>query len=256
MLKFDGKHQSVSGNVNKKSGSRAVKAVLISGLLVTNILLFSGLHKEATCDITENHAHYYINNQEAFGRYIASEKLSVSGLKRTDNYIYVSPEEIGLLNFMNKEGLFSITDNQDAIRNIVDKQHDYIEYRYKYMFFQPIPVIHTSGKHTRITYNYIPRPRYSWTTDTSKNLTGEERTCHYVYYGYKIVKNDKNGYELVKSEPVDNLDDLPAGFDYIKEDFYSIVNSKKETLDYEDGPEEDEIINAEEYQEETNRGSR
>ena len=124
------------------------------------------------------------------------------------------------------------------------------------MFFQPIPVIHKSGKYTRITYNYIPRPRYSWTTDTSKNLTGEERTCHYVYYGYKIVKNDKNGYELVKSEPVDNLDDLPAGFDYIKEDFYSIVNSKKETLDYEDGPEEDEIINAEEYQEETNRGSR
>ena len=92
---------------------------------------------------------------------------------------------------------------------------------------------------------------YSWTSDSSKeDLTGEERICHYVYYGYKLTKNDKGDYELEKSEPVDSIAELPENYDYIEEDFYNIVNlyNKDEIIDYEDGPEEEKAsIKDEEY---------
>ena len=55
---------------------------------------------------------------------------------------------------------------------------------------------------------------------------------------------------MEKSNPVDNLNELPEGYDYIKEKFYEVIdlNNKNEKLDYEDGPEEDkEIISEEEY---------
>ena len=69
----------------------------------------------------------------------------------------------------------------------------------------------------------------------------------------KIEKNEKGKYEIIKSEPVDNLNDLPLEYQYIKENFYDIVNlyNKDEIFDYEDGPEEDkEIINENEFNDE------
>ena len=40
---------------------------------------------------------------------------------------------------------------------------------------------------------------YSWTSYPNRgNLTGEERMCHYVYYGYKVLKNAEGKYFLMK----------------------------------------------------------
>ena len=249
MLIFDTNHQYVEGNINEKNGKKKIKNIVIAGLIIANLFTFSGCAKNVPCDISGNHAHYYVND-EYFGRYIVSEKSSVSGLNRSDNYIPVSKEDAELLEFINKKGLFRIDENQQAISNTTDSHQDFIEYRYRYLYLMPIPIVHHTGKTTYTTFNYIPRTGYSWTTDTSRNLTGEERVCHYVYYGYKVIRNEKGTYELVKSDSVDDLSELPDGYDYIKEKFYDVVNlhDKNDILDYEDGPEEDKkIISEEEY---------
>ena len=249
MLNFDSNHTAIEGNLNQKKGKHSLKNMVVAGLLITNVLTFSGCAKTIDCDIEGTHAHYYVN-EEDLGRYIISEKSSVSGLDRLDNYVYIDQENIELLEFVNKNDLFRIEDNKEYISNITETQEDYKEYRYSYYYLIPIPVIHSTGKTTFTTYYYIPKAVHSWTSNPDKNnLTGEERICHYVYYGYKIIQKDGN-YELEKSNPVDNLNELPEGYDYIKEKFYEVVdlNNKNEKLDYEDGPEEDkEIISEEEY---------
>lgn len=250
MLKFDSNHNYVEGNLNEKKGKKILKNIIIGGLIITNLLSFSGCTKSVPCDIQDSHAHYYVSD-EYIGRYVVSEKSSVSGLNRLDNYIYVNEEEKSLLEFINKKDLFKIDENRNAIDNITNNQIDYKEYRYSYYYLLPIPRTHTSGKHHYITYNYMPTIGHSWTSNPNRdNLTGEERICHYVYYGYKITKNDKGNYELEKSEPVDSISELPEGYDYIKEKFYDVVDlyNKDEILDYEDGPEgEKEIISEDEY---------
>lgn len=250
MLNFDSNHNLVDGNLNAKKGKKIFKNIIIGGLIITNLLSFSGCAKNVPCDVQGNHAHYYVND-DYIGRYIVSEKSSLSGLNRLDNYIYVNEEEESLLEFINKKDLFKIDDNKNAIDNITDNQTDYKEYRYSYYYLIPIPITHSNGKTTYITYNYIPMIGHSWTNNPNRgNLTGEERVCHYVYYGYKVIKNDKGVYELEKSEPVDSIAELPEGYNYIKEKFYDVVNlyNRDEILDYEDGPEEEkEIISEDEY---------
>lgn len=202
------------------------------------------------CDVEESHAHYYVNDDN-IGRYVVSEKSFIWGLNRLDDYILVNEEEKKLLEFINKKNLYSIADNKEAIDNITVNQVDFKEYRYSYHYIVPSPVTYSDGKNVYVLYNYVPMTGYSWTSDSSKeDLTGEERICHYVYYGYKLTKNDKGDYELEKSEPVDSIAELPENYDYIEEDFYNIVNlyNKDEIIDYEDGPEEEKAsIKDEEY---------
>lgn len=241
MLNFDSNHQSVDGNINEISGKKVIRNIVIAGLVIANLFTFSGCSKNYPCDVKEDHAHYYVSDED-FGRYIVSEKSSVSGLDRSDNYILVNKEEAELLDFVNKNGLFKIDENREAINNLVKNNKDYVEYRYEYFYLLPILI----GK----VVNYIPMTGHSWTTDTNEDLTGEERTCHYVYYGYKVIKNEKGTYELIKSYPVDDLSELPRGYDYIKEKSYDIVNlyNKDEVFDYEDGPKDGKnIISEEEY---------
>lgn len=250
MLNFDDNHVSIEGNLNSKRGKKILRNVIIAGLVVMNLFVFSGCAKTVPCDITGTHAHYYVND-DYMGRYILSEKSTVSGLNRSNNYIAVNEDDVELLKFINKKDLFRIDENKNAIEEITAKQTDYKEYRYKYFYLMAMPITHYNGKTTSVRFNYIPMTGYSWTTDSDKSrLTGEERICHYVYYGYKIAKNDKGKYQLEKSEPVDDIKDLPEGYDYIKEKFYDVVNlkNKDEILDYEDGPEEEkQIITEEEY---------
>lgn len=250
MLKFDTNHTLIEGDLNKKKGNKILKNIIIGGLIITNLLSFSGCSKNVPCDVQGNHAHYYVND-DYIGRYINSEKSFMSGLNRLDNYIYINEEEERLLKFINKKDLFRIDDNKNAIDSITENHRDYKEYRYSYYYLMPYPITRTDGKNTYITYSYIPMIGYSWTNNPNRgNLTGEERVCHHVYYGYKVTKNAKGVYELEKSKPVDSIEELPEEYIYIKEKFYDIVNlyNKDEILDYEDGPEEEkEIISEEEY---------
>ncbi len=248
MLHFDASHKSVNEDINKRKGINVFKKAVALGLIAVNLITFSACAKTMPCDIEGDHAHYYYNNDE-LGRYIMSEKSTVSGLERSEEAIPVSVEEMQLLEFMNKKDLFSIEDNKEAIQNITSKQQDYQEYRYSYHYLQPIPIVHSNGKTSYVSYIYVPRTGYSWTTDQTRNLTGEERTCHYVYYGYKIEQKENGKYELIKSEAVDDINDLPSGYKYIKEDFYDVVNLNDRTqeLDYEDVEGDKEIISEEEY---------
>ncbi len=246
MLNFDSNHNFIDGNLNEKKGKKLFKNIVFGGLIITNLLAFSGCAKNVHCDVQGNHAHYYVND-DYIGRYIVSEKSTLSGLNRLDTYISVNEEEESLLKFINEKNLFKIDENKKVIDNITENQRDYKEYRYSYYYLMTIPTINGDF----ITYDYIPSTGHSWTNNPNyENLTGEERVCHYVYYGYKVIKTDKGVYELEKSEPVDSIAELPEGYDYIEEKFYDIVNlyNRDEILDYEDGPEEDKkIISEDEY---------
>ena len=91
----------------------------------------------------------------------------------------------------------------------------------------------------------MPMTGHSWTTDKHHSrLTGEKRTVHHVYYGYKVKTNEKGKLEIVKSKPVDSLNDLPKAYKYIEKDFYEKIDIKKpkKKLDYEDGPEEEKKL--------------
>lgn len=240
MLNFDSNHSFFDKNINLEKGKEILMTVLATGAIVASIMTFSGFSKDVPCNVEGDHAHYYISEQQ-IGRYIVSEKNQVSGLKRTDDFKYIDKEEKDFYNYLNKNGLFNIEENKDVIENIMESNYDYTEYRYKYTYMQPIPVVHSSENGTYITYNYTPVTKYSWTTDKSKDLTGESRRCHHVYYAYKLNKNEDGNYELIKSKPMDNIIQLMDGYDYIKKDFVSIVNENMEELDYEDGVEKEEI---------------
>lgn len=239
MLNFDSTHKSVDGNIKEKKGKQIFKKIILTGLIIANLMSFSACAKTMPCDIEGDHAHYYVT-QEEMGRYIVSEKSEVDGMSRLDQYISINQEEEALLKYMNKHNLYRIDENKEAIQNIENTKEDFQEYRYRYVYMQPVPIVHHSGKSTFITYNYIPVPKYSWTTDTTKNLTGEERTCHYVYYGYKITQDAHGKYQMERSDYVDSISDLPSEYEYVSKDFYKTVNlENKQELDYEDGIEDD-----------------
>ena len=246
MLNFDNNHLSIDGDIDIKKGKSIFRKLAIYGLTVANLLTFSGCEKTMPCDIDTLHAHYYVSDDD-LGRYIVSEKNSVSGLKRTDKYVPISDKDKKLLDFENKNGLFKISDNQEVINNITNNQKDCTEYRYRYYYLLPQTIVGPNGQ---LTVLLIPHVGHSWTTDTNKFLTGETRQCHHVYYGYKVIENEKGDFEVIRSEAVDSISDLPEGYDYVKQDFYAVVNAynKKESFEYEDGPEEGkEIITEEEY---------
>lgn len=240
MLKFDSTHKSVDGNINKIDGKKILKRAIAIGLIIANLTTFCACAKTVPCDIQEDHAHFYVSQEQDIGRYIMSEKEEIKGLERTENYVEVNEEDAELLQFMNKHDLFKIEDNREAIENIEKNDTDYTEYRYKYIYLQPIPIVHNTGKSTFVTYYYMPVPQYSWTTDTTRDLTGETRTCHYMYYGYKVYQDAHGNYQMEKSELVDDLMELPSEYEYVSKDFSRVVNlDNKQELDYEDGKEND-----------------
>jgi len=249
MLKFDSEHASIKGNFKKNKIN--LKNIIVAGMLVTSMLFYSGCAKTVDCDIKESHAHYYVN-EDFLDKYIISEKEHIGNWYRTDNYINVTDDMEKLIEFENDEDLFRISFNKDKIDEITSEHTDYVEYRYKYTWLQAIPHFNYNGKTTTVWYTYIPQTGYSWTDNPNHSrLTGEQRVVHYVYYGYKVVKNEKGKYELVKSDMVDNLSELSDEYYYIKEDFYKKVHldNKELEVDYEDGPEEDKKLTEEQQEE-------
>ena len=76
MLIFDSNHNFIDGNLNEKKGKKQFKNIIIGGLIITNLLSFSGCAKNVPCYVQGNHAHYYIND-DYIGRYVVSEKSSL-----------------------------------------------------------------------------------------------------------------------------------------------------------------------------------
>ena len=228
------KYMKINFNFDKINSLRGVALALA---LVSPFAL-TGCGKKADCDINERHAHMYRSNL-GHVRYIEDEHLRYDGYDRCDDYIIIDGEE-DLYKFLKKKDLMRIDDNLEIVKNTQDSNEDYTEYRYKYTYMQPIPHTRKIGKTTSTYFTYIPRTRYSWTSDPNHSkLTGETRICHHVYVAYKVVKNDKGKYVLIPSEYVEDLTQIKDEYPYIKKDFTIIVTNDGKEADYEDGKQED-----------------
>lgn len=241
MLKFNSEHKSINENLNESKNKIKVRNVVLGTLVVSCIFLFSGCAKEVECNIDGIHAHKYVS-EKYFDKYIVSEKEYVGSWDRLDDYILIDKEQEELLKFINKKDLYVIEDNIEEIKGIESSKNDYIEYRYRYTYMQPIPHVRRIGKTTTVSYTYVPRTRHSWTDNPNHSrLTGQQRIVHHMYQGYKIVLNEKGKYKVVKSEFVESVEDLPSEYKYVKSDFCKKVylDNKDLEVDYEDGPEEE-----------------
>jgi len=181
-------------------------------------------------------------SEKYLDKYLVSEKEHVGSWLRTDDCVLINKEQENLLDFINDEDLYIIKDNKEEIENIVSSKEDYVEYRYSYTYLMPIPHHRKIGKIYTISYTYIPQTKYSWTSNPNHpRLTGEQRTVHHMYQGYKVIVNKKHKFEIVASEFVENLEDLPSEYKYVNSDFCKKVylNNKNLEVDYEDGPEEE-----------------
>ena len=228
------KYMKIKINFDKLNSLRGVALALV---LVSPMAL-TGCGKKAECNIDGSHAHMYRSNL-GYVRYIEDEHLRFDGYDRYDDFIRIDGEE-DLYKFLKKKDLLRIDDNLENILSKQTEDEDYIEYRYKYTYMQPIPHTRKIGKTTTTYFTYIPHTRYSWTSDPNHSrLTGETRLCHHMYVAYKVEKNDKGKYVLIPSEYVEDLSDAMDEYPYIKEDFTVIVTSDGKEADYEDGKEED-----------------
>ena len=228
-----------------------IRKLALALALVTPLTL-SGCSKKADCNISVPHAHKYVNEM-GFERYINRENIRYDGYDRCEEYRVIEGEE-DLYKFLTKKDLLRIDDNLELINSIQESQDDYIEYRYSYTHLQPIPHTRKVGKTTTTYFTYIPRTRYSWTSDPNHSrLTGETRLCHYVYVAYKIEKNEKGKYVLIPSEQVDDIREVMDEYPYISKKYIKVVNINGEEVDYEDGKEEElteeEQNRIEEYEE-------
>lgn len=216
---------------------KTLKGVALALVLVSPLAL-TGCGKKAECDVEERHAHMYRSNL-GYVRYVEDEHLKHEDYDRYDQYINIEGQE-ELYKFLDKKDLMRIDDNLELIKGVQDNNVDYTEYRYKYTFMQPIPHTMRVGKVTTTYFTYIPHTRYSWTSNPNHSrLTGETRTCHYVYYAYKVEKNEKGKYEIIPSPYTDDLTTIMDEYPYIGKNYYTIVTSDGKAADYEDGKQED-----------------
>ena len=257
MLKFSEEHQSFEGSIRKQKG-RKLKSLIASGILLTSVSLFSGCAKNVDCDISGLHAHNYVS-EESFSKFVVSEKEHIKDYYRCEEYINVNDDVADLIKFENKKDLLRISNNKEVIQNIVDSHSEYLEYRYSYTYLMPIIHTKSNGKGGITTYTtYMPTIGHSWTTDKNHSrLTGQVREVYYMYYGYKIGINEKGKYELVKSDYVSSLDELPNDYIYVKEKFYkTFIKGTNKEADYEDGPESDKKLDKkaqEEYEKQNSK---
>ncbi len=219
MLKFDSNHKELNTNIKKRKASKT-KQLLVSGILATSILLFSGCAKTVDCDILRDHAHLY-EMQNWYSRYIVSEKEIVNSFKRTDEFIYVDLIDVQILEYINKHGLYEININKDTINNRVNGFTNFIEYEYLDEWYENVP------RWVDDDVFYFPEYRsdLKWTTNPNeKNLTGNERIKYYVYHGIKLEMDNSGKIQQIKSEPYLSFDEIPEEYNYIVgngfEEFY------------------------------------
>jgi len=253
MLKFDNKHKIIKNIKYKLTKlkntvwpkqdnfvsntirfNNIIIGFLISVIIATPFAAFKISRKD--CDLDFRHAHLYLDNETKIERYIENEQYKYKGLVRLEDYREITKEEAELLKYLNKNNLSSIEENYEQLQKFEEAGKNHKEYRYSYTekieWSTPIKI----GKGWSVIHHSKDVTRYSWTTDKTKNLTGEERDVSFKYYGIKVYQDENGKYQFEKSELVDSISDLPEGYDYIDKTFYVPVDSNtKEVLDYEEG---------------------
>jgi hypothetical protein len=212
-----------------------LKKLFMMGGLSLVLVSTSACGKKADCNIDTYHAHKYVNDKD-YVRYIDKEYLNYEGYERQEDYINLDKDDKDLYKFYDKRNILKIEDNEDIIRSIQEENQDYIEYRYAYTYLMPIPIVHSTGKTTYVTYMFVPTTHYSWTRDENHSrLTGETRLCHYEYTSYKIEIDENGKYVLIPGSEKQDIISTKDEYPYILEKFYKVVNlSDGCEVDYED----------------------
>ena len=228
------------------------KFLALSGISLV-LVSTAGCGKKADCDIKDYHAHKYVNN-DGYCRYIDSEYLTYDGYERQDDYEYLNPIEKDYNKFLKSKRILRIEENIDAIQRAQEKNKDFLEYRYAYTYLMPVPIVHSTGKTSFITYMYVPTTHYRWTSDPNHSrLTGETRVCHYVYASYKIEKNEKGKFVLIQGPENQDIISTRKDYPFIQEKYYKIIDlANGLDASYED-MENDDVANIEEEQQENDK---
>lgn len=126
--------------------------------------------------------------------------------------------------------LLRISDNLDKLLQLESSLYDYKQYEYSYTERQLFMVGKTAASRL-VTY-------YDYTNDKeAEDLTGNERIVTHKFIGYKFIKNDKGKLEMIKSDPMDTIEELvDAGYEYVRYNkiYVSYDRETNEFIGYED----------------------
>lgn len=203
---------------------------LIVGLLgAATVFSTSACAKVVNCDINEEHSHNYIN-EEGYIWELESEREFVESFYRTDDYRSIAEEDNKRLREIYMYDLLRISDNLDKLLQLESSLYDYKQYEYSYTERQLFMVGKTAASRL-VTY-------YDYTNDKeAEDLTGNERIVTHKFIGYKFIKNDKGKLEMIKSDPMDTIEELvDAGYEYVRYNkiYVSYDRETNEFIGYED----------------------
>ena len=207
---------------NVKIYQKTISKIMACALSIVLSASLTGCAKKMQCNIKEPHAQKYVDDK-GFVAYYQSEYEFVNNYKWTDDFRYLNNDFKEKQDFLEKNNLLLIADNVSPIKSVVEVSNDYIEYEYGYTmtFFLPI----SSGKTTIFMPIISTRIGYSKDSNVERK-TGKVRDAHYVYYGYRIAK--ENGkWQAEKSNASDNLFNINSEYPYFKrDDFCQVIYSE------------------------------
>lgn len=207
-----------------KNSKRKIYALTLASIM--GVASFSGCSKVVDCDIKEKHAHKYLNDSGVV-MFVNSEEEIYKSHVRNNDYILIDKEEQKLREFEVSNCLYRIEENMDYINSIQNSKMDYIEYEYTYPYEYSITSFIYSGDVMVPIINYYTEVRKDWTTDPNhSDLTGKQKRVHHVYTGYKIERDEDGKLTVFPSEPVDNIENLPKEYKYIKLDFCNAIDAE------------------------------
>ena len=203
---------------------------LIAGLLgAATVFTTSACAKVVNCDINEEHSHNYVNN-EGYIWELKNEREFVESFYRTDDYRSITEEDNKRLREIYMYDLLRISDNLDKLLQLESSLYDYKQYEYSYTERQLFMVGKTAASRL-VTY-------YDYTNDKeAEDLTGNERIVTHKFIGYKFIENDKGKLEMIKSDPMDSIEELvDDGYEYVryKKIYAGYDRETNEFIQYED----------------------
>ena len=246
LIKIDKDHEKLNGDVNKKTidkhkikvniitiaGSTAISLVIVSPFLFLLKYFHDDMkayNKEQSrvddCTIKENHLHYY-EFPNGLGTYLNTERIhpeEFEDIVRTSKVKYVTDEELNLYTYLQDNNLICAYDNINAINQIISDNKDHIEYETASTDVSVVPNGYHQVDSDYPMFIYNIDHNYGWSTDPNiDKKTGKVRDCDYKYYAYKIEKDNNGNYSAVKSEPLEDFNQRPEGYNYIEPEFYTV----------------------------------
>lgn len=203
---------------------------LIAGLLgAVTVFSTSACAKVVDCDINGKHSHNYVN-EEGYIWELESEREFVESFYRTDDYRSITEEDNKRLREIYMYDLLRINDNLDKLLQLESSLYDYKQYEYSYTERQLFMVGKTAASRL-VTY-------YDYTNDKeAEDLTGNERIVTHKFIGYKFIKNEKGKLEMIKSDPMDTIEELiDNGYEYVRYNkiYASYDRETNKLIQYED----------------------